>query len=243
VTDRLLVSPGELFGDGVFETVHLRPAGPWLLDEHLDRLERSAAALDLPLPPRAELVRRVAAVPAAAREAALRIICTRQAVYVTVSPIPAETLRERREGVRVISAPRGRDVLAQAKTLSYAPNFAARRWARTQNADDVLWHTGDGHALEAPTASVVWLDGDELCTVPPAEAGILPGTTAARLLALAADAGLQPAIRMITLDELRTADAIWLTSALRGPAEVITLDGGSRPRSPWTTRLQSLLGF
>ena len=45
VTDRLEVSAGELFGDGVFETVHLRPAGPWLLAEHLDRLERSAARL------------------------------------------------------------------------------------------------------------------------------------------------------------------------------------------------------
>jgi len=243
VTDRLLVSPGELFGDGVFETVHLRPVGPWLLDEHLDRLERSAAALDLPLPPRAELARRVAAAPAPATEAALRIICTRESAYVTVAPIPAETLRERREGIRVLGAPRGRDVLAGAKTLSYAPNFAARRWARAQDADDVLWHTDDGHVLEGPTASVVWLAGDELCTVPPAEAGILPGTTAARLLTLAPAAALRPATRMITVDELRAADAIWLTSALRGPAEVITLDGKPRPRSPWTAKLQALLGF
>src|SRR3954452_2321836 len=43
VPDRVLVSPGELFGDGVFETVHLRPSGPWLLAAHLDRLARSAA--------------------------------------------------------------------------------------------------------------------------------------------------------------------------------------------------------
>src|SRR4051812_2607981 len=41
MTDRFLVSAAELFGDGVFETVHLRPSGPWLLDAHLDRLTRS----------------------------------------------------------------------------------------------------------------------------------------------------------------------------------------------------------
>jgi 4-amino-4-deoxychorismate lyase len=243
VTDRLLVSPGELFGDGVFETVHLRPAGPWLLDEHLDRLERSAATLDLPLPPRAELVREVAAVPLPAEEAALRIICTRESAYVTVSPVPAETLRERREGIRVISTPHAPGAFARAKTLSYATNLAGRRTARRQGADDLLWHTTSGFALEGPTASVVWLAGDDLQTVPADEAEILPGTTVAHLLAHASAAGLRPGRRMITIDELRAAEAIWLVSALRGPAEVIELDGHPRQRSAWTPKLQALLGF
>ena len=50
-----VISGPDPYGEGVFETVHLRPGGPWLLDEHLDRLTRSAALLDLPLPSRAEL--------------------------------------------------------------------------------------------------------------------------------------------------------------------------------------------
>ena len=49
--DEVLVSPGELFGDGVFETVHLRPSGPWLLDAHLARLARSAQLLSLDILP------------------------------------------------------------------------------------------------------------------------------------------------------------------------------------------------
>jgi 4-amino-4-deoxychorismate lyase len=243
VTDRLLVSPGELFGDGVFETVHLRPAGPWLLDEHLDRLERSAATLDLPLPPRAELVRRVAAVPLPAEEAALRIICTRESAHVTVSPIPAETLRERRDGIRVISAPHAPGAFARAKTLSYATNLAGRRAARRQGADDLLWHTTSGFALEGPTASVVWLAGEDLLTVPPEKAEILPGTTVAHLLAHAPAVGVRPDRRMITIEELRGADAIWLASSLRGLAEVIDLDSHPRPHSPWTPKLRALLGF
>jgi 4-amino-4-deoxychorismate lyase len=252
VTDRVLVSPAELFGDGVFETVHLRPAGPWLLDDHLDRLARSAALLDLSLPPRAALASRVAAAADgfAGAEGALRIICTRESVHVTVSAMAESTLRERHSGIRLVGAGLGVALggqppwsLGGAKTLSYATNFAARRWARSQGGDDALWLTTEGYALESSTASLVWLAGEDLCTVPPADAGILPGTTAAHLLTVAGAVGLRPAYRMITIGELREVDAIWLASSLRGLAEAIALDGVPRDRSPWTARLLDLLGF
>jgi 4-amino-4-deoxychorismate lyase len=250
VPDRVLVSTAELFGDGVFETVHLRPAGPWLLDEHLARLARSAALLEIDVPPGLPAEIGAATDGWTAAEGALRILLTRESHHVTVSAVPAAALRERRDGIRLITAGLGVPAgsrppwsLTAAKTLSYANNFAARRWARRQGADDVLWLSLEGYALEAPTASLVWLAGDRLGTVPAAEADILPGTTVARLLSLAPAAGLRAEPRMITRDELAAADGIWLASALRGLAEAITLDGEPRPRSPWTPRLLDLLGF
>src|SRR6266540_6936836 len=36
-------------GDGVFEVIRLYRGGPFALREHLDRLERSAAAIELPV--------------------------------------------------------------------------------------------------------------------------------------------------------------------------------------------------
>lgn len=249
VSDRFLVSAAELFGDGVFETVHLRPSGPWLLPAHLDRLARSAAMLDVPLPPRAALESTVGT-PAADPEGALRIIATRESVHVATGPIGPATLRERHSGVRVLSAGSGLTVGAQppwsltaAKSLSYAGNFAARRWAAHHRADDVVMLSREGYALEAPTASLVWLSGDTLCTVPPAQAPILPGITAAHLLSTAGTVGLGAAERMVTLPELAASDAIWLASSLRGLAEVVSLDGAPRAHSPWTARLQALLGF
>jgi 4-amino-4-deoxychorismate lyase len=179
-------------------------------------------------------------------ESALRIIRTRRSQHVTVSPISADTLRERRFGIRVVSAHVSSPSpwsLHRAKTLSYAENFAARRWARGRGADDALWLSPDGHALEGPTASLVWLAGAELCTVPPDEAPILAGTTAARLLELAPSVGLRPAYRMITIEQLRGADAIWLASALRGLAFVTSLDGAPRRTSRWTKILLDLLGY
>ncbi|WIM96128.1 aminotransferase class IV [Actinoplanes oblitus] len=242
MNERILVSPADLMGDGVFETLHLRESGPWLLDQHLDRLARSAALLGLPPPP--------PVTPPAGQTGVMRIIYTRNLFHVGVSPIPDQVLRERRDGIRVLSAGLGVSAgrqppwsLATAKSLSYASNFAARRWAARQGADDVIWTSIEGYALEAPTASIVWLAGEELGTVPWERAGILPGITAAHLLSLAPSVGLRPAPRMITLPELAEADAIWLASSVRGLAEVVTLDGTVRPRSPWTPRLLTLLGF
>lgn len=261
VSDSILVIPGSgpvtpvdrglLHGEGVFETLHLRPSGPWLLDEHLDRLERSAALLEIPLPPRSDLAE-LAFQGARAwpgDEGALRLIVTAgppPVVYATVGPIPASVLRERREGIRLITADRGIQTpppwsLVTAKSLSYAENLAAKRWAIRQGADDLLWLTPDGHALEAPTANLVWLTGTTLCTVPPD--GILAGTTAAYLLEHAADLGLTADIRKITATDLPAADGIWLASSLRGLAEVHTLDGTKRAASEWTPRLLALLGF
>ena len=252
VPDRVLVSPAELFGDGVFETIHLRPSGPWLLGAHLDRLARSAELLELDLPPRAEIEARVAAAVRdfSASEGALRIIRTRESLHVTVGEVPQTVRRERRDGVRVIAAGLGYAVgrpppwsIMGAKSLSYGSNFAARRWAQRQGADDVLWFSAEGYALEAPTASLMWLDGGMLCTVPAGLTGILPGITAGHLLAAAAGAGLRGTERMITLDALAGVDALWLASSLRGLAEVVALNGTARPRSAWTGRLLELLGY
>jgi 4-amino-4-deoxychorismate lyase len=259
VSERPLVIPssaepapadrGLLYGEGVFETLHVRAGVPWLLEAHLDRLAASATLLELPLPQRNELtelaLRAARGWPGA--EGGLRLIVTAAATYATVAEVPPATRRERREGITLITANSGLAArppwsLSTAKTLSYAENLAAKRWAKSHGADDVLWLRADGHALEAPTASLIWLTGTTLCTVPPRETGILPGTTAAELLALAPSLGFNAEERMITDAALPATDAIWLASSLRGLTEIHTLNGTPRPRSPWTPHLQTLLG-
>ncbi|GAB3071503.1 aminotransferase class IV [Micromonospora schwarzwaldensis] len=253
---------GVLHGDGLFETLHLRAGRPWLRDEHLARLRAGAAAIDLPLPPVEALVELLDAVRVgwpAQTEGALRLVCTRgpegdgpPTVYATLGEVPAATRRARHLGVTVATLPlgvtaRSRPELgwlpAGVKSTSYAPNTAARRWARRAGVDDLLWVSTDGYVLEAPTANVVWLTAGTLLTVPAAATGVLPGVTAHHLLGRAAELGLTAGERLPTVADLHGAEAIWLTSSLRGPAEVTSLDGTPRPRSPLTPHLHTLLGF
>jgi 4-amino-4-deoxychorismate lyase len=257
---------GAMRGDGIFETLHVRDGRPWLLDEHLFRMAGSAARLDLPLPSSAQLARLAEQACAAwraqadAAEGALRLICTRGpedggpvTAYATIAPIGAALLRARRDGIAVLTASLGvaaRDrpaapwLLGGAKSLSYAVNMASLRWAAARGADDVLWVSTDGYALEAPTASLVWLVDGAVCTIPPQPTGILAGITAQYLLDHAAELGWRAEHRMVRPTELLQAQAVWFTSSVRGVAEVRSIDDHPTGPSPeTTTRVRKLLGY
>lgn len=254
---------GVVRGDGVFETMHIRDGRPWLLAEHLARMARSAARTDLALPPAdalSELVAQALAAWPASIEGALRLVCTRgpestdtPTVFATVLPVAESIVRARRDGVTVATATLGLParlrpetpwLLGGAKTLSYAVNMASLRWAKAHGADDVLWVSDDGYALEAPTSTLVWRDGSTLRTVPPEATGILAGITAAHLLARAGELGLRAEEALITPDRLAESGGAWLTSSIRGAAAIRTLDGTTLPYdAELTARMRDLLGF
>jgi 4-amino-4-deoxychorismate lyase len=153
-----------------------------------------------------------------------------------LAPVPAETLRQRTEGISVVSLGLGIPadfraaapwLLGGAKTLSYAVNMAAYRHAHALGADDVVLTSLEGQVLEGPTSTVVW-SADGVLRTPPVETGILAGTTVDRLFARAADAGRPTEVVPGTLADLHAADAVWLLSGIRGAATVHTLDGVSR---------------
>lgn len=242
--------------------MHIRDGRPWMLDEHLRRMVRSAARLDLALPSRAALVELVettlAAWPASA-EGALRLVCTRGAeagsdvtVYATATALAPSVATARRDGITVATASLGYAadarqrapwLLGGAKTLSYAINMASQRWALAQGVDDVLWTSSDGYALEGPTSTLLWLDGTTLCTVPAESTGILAGTTARWLLDHAADVGFEAAERMVTTGELAGSDGVWFASSVRGIVEIRAIDGAPMPAAADTERLRKFLGY
>ena len=255
---------GVLRGDGIFETMHVRAGAAWLLAEHLARMARSAARMQLELPPRDAL--EALAGEALAHwpvevEGALRVVCTRGlesgkggvTVFVTVSAVGDTFVAARHEGISVVTASLGlpadlrRDapwLLGGAKTLSYAVNMASQRWAHATGADDVLWVSTDGYALEAPTSTLVWLRDGTLFTVPAERTGILAGTTARWLLDHAGDLGWATGEEMVTPPALAGMDGAWLTSSVRGLAAIRRLDGAGLTTSAETTaRIRTLLGY
>ena len=163
--------------------------------------------------------------------------------------MPAEVVRQRTEGISVVSLSLGVPadfraeapwLLGGAKTLSYAVNMAALRHAHAQGADDVVLTSLEGHLLEGPTSTVVWAADGTLHT-PPVETGILPGTTAARLFERAADDGWPTAVTPGTVADLHAADAVWLLSGVRLAAVVHTIDGVRRDDAGLTARVRALL--
>ncbi|WP_239077034.1 aminotransferase class IV [Actinocatenispora rupis] len=245
----------------MFETTHVRGGQPWLLDEHLDRMARSAERLDLDVPARpalVELAGQACAAWPADTEGALKIVVTRgpedtgeTTCFATITAVPDSTRKARRDGVKLGTLSLGVAagtrsaapwLLGGAKTLSYAMNMACQRWAAAAGLDDVLWVSSDGYLLEAPTATLVWLEHGTLYTVPDST-GILSGTTVRYLLDHVGTLGWHTAKRMVRPTELEGASGVWLTSSVRGIIAVRELDGVKLADPPQTDTLRELLGY
>jgi 4-amino-4-deoxychorismate lyase len=246
-------------GDGVFESVAVVDAATPHPGAHLARLTRSAELLGLPDPGAAaweELVAGVVDGWPAEVEGVCRLFLTRgkgegqpPTALALLAPVSPEVLRQRAEGISVVSLGLGIPagfragapwLLGGAKTLSYAVNMAAIRHAHTIGADDVVFTSLEGQLLEGPTSTVVW-SADGALHTPPVETGILAGTTMQRLFARAAEAGWPTATTPGTVADLHAAEAVWLVSGIRGPATVHTLDGVRRDDAGLSAKVRDLL--
>jgi branched-subunit amino acid aminotransferase/4-amino-4-deoxychorismate lyase len=224
---------GLLRGDGVFEVVRVYDGSPFALDEHLDRIERSAANLRLGWEvPRAALEHDVEQLLAARGggdfDGCLRVVLTRGGRrLVLTEPLPA--VQERARLGFVTYAPTR--VLDGVKSLSYAGNMLAGRLARERGFDEALLVTPHGRVLEAPTSTLFWVDAEGLLSTPPLDEHILASITRDRLTRL-----LEVNERPLAADEALQAREAFLASTTREVQPVAAIEGRDFPEVGDRTR-------
>ncbi|UWX96721.1 aminodeoxychorismate lyase [Arthrobacter zhaoxinii] len=247
-------------GDGIFESLLAVDSVPRKPDAHLDRLASSAQLLELDIPPREAWERAIATALALHAEAeaddaghagraAVKLVVTRGVegaaaptawVQVTVAP---DAAAQREAGIKVLLLDRGYDSLSAArapwlllgaKTLSYAVNMAALRYARQHGADDAIFTSSDGKVLEGPTSTVVLArerNGVRTLLTPERRSGILAGTTQDALFKAAEAAGWELGYGPLVPEDLFAADGVWLVSSIRLLVPVRSIDGRELPFS------------
>lgn len=209
---------GLLRGDGVFEVIRVYDGKLFALEAHLQRLERSARNLRLPLDlesVRAEASRLLAHAGSGPDHELLRIVITRGGRRLLLTePMPPSP-----EAVRLGSVTYSPTrVLDGVKSLSYAANMLATRLAREKGFDEALLVTPHGRVLEAPTSSIFWVKDGELFT-PPLSDHILASITRALVIDVSGASE-----RPCTLDDLATADEAFLASTTREVQPVAQID-------------------
>lgn len=205
-------------GFGCFEVVRAYDGRPFRLGAHLDRLARSAAALGLPVPPRASLEEWVRAIARAGGDCQVRVLLTGGGRDPLVATAPRtvvlwEPVARPVPPLRLLpmEAPwhpaTDRSPFYAVKWLSYAANMASTDIARRAGYDDALLLSPDGIVLEGPTFSVAWVAEGRLET-PALSLGILPSITRAVLLGEAAGRvgltvaeGVYPLARLLEAEE------------------------------------------
>lgn len=209
---------GLLRGDGAFEVIRVYDGRPFAFEEHMERLERSAANLRLPLDlelVRAEAHRLIAHAGAGPDHESLRVVLTRGGRRLLLTEPLAPTPERIRLGSVTYSPTH---ILDGVKSLSYAANMLGGRLARERGFDEALFVTPHGRVLEAPTSSIFWVEGGEILT-PPLSDHILASITRGHVLEV-----IEVRERSCTLFDLNGAEEAFIVSTTREVQSVAAID-------------------
>ena len=248
-----------LYGDSVYETLRTFDGRILAAPEHLDRLERSASRLSLSLPcTRSEILdalRSAATARPSGHEAGLRLMVSRG-----VGPLGLDIDRCHHPqlfvfGWRIAPGPHPRSesgmraVVASVrrnseesldpgiKSGNFLNNILAFREARAAEADEAILLGLDGTVRECTTSNVFWVRDGRVRT--PSDRGILQGITRDFVREGCRRAGIEFESGDYPVEDLRTADEIFISSTLKGVLPVAVLDGDRLGTGAVTPRVRA----
>lgn len=249
---------GFLLGDGVFETGRLHLGRYFRLEQHLQRLARSAALLRLPIPPINELsdVAQQLVERNGFSDAGLRITITRgpggrglsragagpPTIVATLSRIADDWQARAARGWRIRTAsvrrPAADSTPPQLKGLGRTYALLAHYEAEDAGFDDALLLSADGLIAEGPTWNLFWRAGKTVFTAA-LDAGVLEGVTRSIVMDLVRRAGYDTEEGLYSRDLLDQADEIFATMTSNGIVPITQLDERVLPAPTVAARLQS----
>ncbi|PLR70005.1 aminodeoxychorismate lyase [Bacillus sp. UMB0728] len=254
INDRLIsaeeavISPfdhGFLYGMGLFETFRVYDGHPFLLDDHLDRLNRGLSTLNIEAAfSREELAGKISMVLE-------RNGCTNANVRLNVSagieelglppdvysspqtilfarPLPpAGEMAEKQLVLLKMrrNTPEGDERL---KSHHYMNNILAKRELGNTPGQEGIFLTKEGFLAEGVVSNLFWTKGNILYT-PSLETGILNGITRQFVLLLAEKNGLQVQEGFYQAEEMMRADEVFVTNSIQEIAPAASFAGVSFP--------------
>jgi branched-chain amino acid aminotransferase len=230
-----IADDGFLRGDGAFEVLRLYDGKPFALDDHLNRLARTAEGIFLEWD-RPTFEREIEALLAVNEDSdhALRFVLTRGGRRIAMIEQPPAF----EHGLKVQSVTyQPTIVLNGLKTLSYEANMTATRIAQSRGADEALLALPGGRVLEAPTSTIFWATDDGVVRTPKLDDRILASITRDRILKL-----LPVTEDDYELADVLSASEVFLASSIREVQGVGEVDGVSfECPGPVTQRIAGLL--
>jgi D-alanine transaminase len=232
---------GFLFGDGVYEVIRVTAGRPFLLEEHLRRLERSARGIELRLPSRSLFRRAIARLVRLAGypETSIYIQVTRGVGYPRKHVYPPAgtpttvlvaawemhpwTAERFAQGIAAITMEDFRWGRCDLKCLNLLPNCMGRELAARRGAEEVIF-VRDGCLIEGGLSAVFAVRRGRLL-VPELGQELLPSLTRALVLKIAARKKLPVSVRPIRVAEMFAAAEVFLASTSAEGLSVVRIDG------------------
>ncbi len=248
---------GLLYGAGLFETMRSRNGVVFRVEDHLDRLLLSAAALSIDHPfdkpcLRGALDRVLEA--NGLKDARLRLTLTggplvqsedqrRPTLLVTATefaPYPSEYYKT---GVLVVLCPfrqNPADPTCGHQTTGCYPRLLALSLAHRRRAAEALWFTTDNRLAEG-CVSNVFLVKDSVLHTPSVQTPVLPGIAMKTVLQVAKEQSIEAIEQDLHIADLLAADEVFLTNIIMEVLPVTHIEQhavGNGKVGPVTQRLR-----
>jgi len=250
VTDR-----GFMYGDGLFESIRVHKGLKLRWFAHMARLQQGLELLEIPFnfdPRQLQEAARELIERNELTDAVLRVQITRgsgkrgysprgaEHPTIVITSHPAPPLAEepprwklKESTIRIHS----NNPLNSIKSLNKLPNIMAKAEAERDGFDDAIMLNERDEVVEASCANLFWIR-DGVVRTPPDESGALPGITRNFIMDLAAMGEVELQESATTMDDLRTAEGIFLSMSSRVMVEVEAVDEAPIPQSPVFGRLR-----
>ncbi len=236
---------GYLYGDGIYETLRCYRGTIFLLDRHLARLERSAAAIGLSLPLSLDAIGATLKETVAKNDLAdayVRMQISRGPGEIGLDPAlcPAPTMvivaKQFKEypaalfvqgvSVSVVSTRRNHPLSLDpaVKSTNFLNNIQAKRESIARGTYEGIMLNWEGYVAEG-TISNIFTVAKGVLRTPGADAGILEGVTRDLVLSLARRAGIPCEEPRLLPADLGRADECFLTNTTMEIMPVTTIDG------------------
>lgn len=233
---------GYNFGDGIYEYVRIYDGKLFTAKEHFERLLRSANEIGL------DLNHTVASLTTLVREFAQVNKVTNGGVYIQVTrgaaprdhafPTPSvepvltgfvksydRPLKALDEGVAVVTTEDIRWLRCDIKSLNLLGNVLAKEYATKYNAEEAIQHRGD--IVTEGASSNVYAIKDGVVHTHPANNFILNGITRRVIQWVCEDENIEFNEAPFTVDFLKSADEVIISSTSVEVMPVVLIDGES----------------
>ncbi|PYZ97075.1 D-amino-acid transaminase [Alteribacter lacisalsi] len=231
---------GHQFGDGVYEVIRYYNGHGFMLEEHLERLEKSAGEIRIDLDGGIGRIKEI--IEEGVEKSGLKDCYvylqvtrgiaprnhlfpkeTKPSVSMTVKPASALTRDMVENGVAAVTHADERWANCYIKSLNLLPNILAKQTASEKGCYEAILHK-DGRVTEASSSNAFIVKDDTIITTPLSRE-ILPGITRAALKDVCDTAGIRFDEQHFTVREMKQADEVFITSTTSEVLPVTTIDG------------------
>ena len=147
-------------------------------------------------------------------------------VVMTVREVDEKPVKHRAEGTAAITMKDFRWGRCDIKTVQLLPNVMAKQKATESGADDAIF-VGDGDVVREATSSNVFIVVDGTIVTHPLTQNILPGITRAVVIDICNDLSIPLEERFYFLNDLYSADEVFMTGTITEVLPVVMIDGNS----------------